>query len=581
MCGISGISGNLVNEEKFIFLSKSFLKRRGPNNFSIKKINNPSSLICHSRLSIIDLNERSNQPIKSRCGNYLLTYNGELYNFREIKRELINKGISFYTESDSEVFLLGLIHYGVKEFLFNKAEGMFAFALHDLDKNEIWLSRDNFGQKPLSFYFDDTKFLYASDSRIISKYLDINQVNLSSINGFLCLGYIPSANSFYNKITDAIPGAIYCYKNYSNSLKIYKKNQSKKKFFNNIDNSYYEFRDKLIESVEAVNEADVDVGIFLSSGLDSSLIALISKKILKKDPLCFSIGYGVRLEEGNDIKEFCKQNQLNLKIFGISKKEASKEFINYPKIYDRPMSDTSCALMSYLSKRASRFTKCVISGDGADELFWGYPIYRKYIKFNNINNFIPFKGILSELTIGSKLWKLLHTNNIESYFRYSSCCNGILTYNQANWESDINVEGDIFEYLPQNCLVKTDRASMHFGLEVRSPFLQPKMESCAKKISIKNKYLICKQKMFHRKMYRELSGNDYYLKKKKGFSFDRSFLEQEFKEKFNRSINISKKFLLNNGYDHKIIRRISENKLVKWRFFSLGLYLETLNLGID
>ena len=245
MCGISGISGNLVNEEKFIFLSKSFLKRRGPNNFSIKKINNPSSLICHSRLSIIDLNERSNQPIKSRCGNYLLTYNGELYNFREIKRELINKGISFYTESD------------------------------------------------------------------------------------------------------------------------------------------------------------------------------------------------------------------------------------------------------------------------------------------------------------------------------------------------INVEGDIFEYLPQNCLVKTDRASMHFGLEVRSPFLQPKMESCAKKISIKNKYLICKQKMFHRKMYRELSGSDYYLKKKKGFSFDRSFLEQEFKEKFNRSINISKKFLLNNGYDHKIIRRISENNLVKWRFFSLGLYLETLNLDID
>ena len=137
-------------------------------------------------------------------------------------------------------------------------------------------------EKPLSIYLDNNKLIYASDSRIISKYLNINKVNLNSINGFLCLGYIPSANSFYKKITDTIPGAIYHYKNNSNSLKIHNSKKHKQNIVSKIDTSYEDFKNKLIESVADVFEADVDVGIFLSSGLDSSLITLISKKILKR-----------------------------------------------------------------------------------------------------------------------------------------------------------------------------------------------------------------------------------------------------------------------------------------------------------
>ena len=142
MCGISGIIGEIKNKDEFILLSKDFLKRRGPDNFSFNLDIKRSSLICHSRLSLIDINSRSNQPFISKCGNYLISYNGELYNYKEIRNELMEYGFKFKTTSDTEVFLYGLIHFGVEKFLSEKVEGMFAFAMHDLNKNILWMARD-------------------------------------------------------------------------------------------------------------------------------------------------------------------------------------------------------------------------------------------------------------------------------------------------------------------------------------------------------------------------------------------------------------------------------------------------------
>ena len=211
MCGISGISGEIINKERFILLSKDFLNNRGPDNFSYNYLTEYESLICHSRLSLIDIKSRSNQPFFSNCGNYVLTYNGELYNYKDLKDELINNGFIFETSSDTEVFLYGLIHFGIETFLSEKVEGMFAFAFYDLRNKNLWLSRDNYGQKPLSYYIDNSKFLFASDSRIISNYLNTNNINIEAVKGFLCLGYIPSNDGFYKNIFDIYPGYIYKY----------------------------------------------------------------------------------------------------------------------------------------------------------------------------------------------------------------------------------------------------------------------------------------------------------------------------------------------------------------------------------
>ena len=278
-----------------------------------------------------------------------------------------------------------------------------------------------------------------------------------------------------------------------------------------------DFKEKLIYSVRDVYEADVDVGIFLSSGLDSSLIALISKFYLNKNPYCFSIGSGLKKDESDDIKQFCEKNSFKSLIFDIDAHQAAEEYIKYPEIYDRPMSDTSCALVSFLSKKAKKLTRCVISGDGADELFWGYPIYQKYIILNKLNKLLISKNYLNNFAKGSYLWKLLYTNPKDGYFRKSNATNGALEYSKYNWDCEISFEGDIYEYLPQNCLVKSDRASMFSSLEIRAPFLSKKMSTCSSNMNYQTKYLISKNKLFHRKLYKELSGQEYKINSKKRF----------------------------------------------------------------
>ena len=345
------------------------------------------------------------------------------------------------------------------------------------------------------------------------------------------------------------------------------------------DYSYKEFKNNLIESVKEVHIADVDVGIFLSSGLDSSLIALISKKILNKDPLCFSIGYGLKNDEGKDIEIFCKENNLRSNIFKISNIEAGKEFINYPEIYDRPMSDTSCALISFLSKKCYPQTRCVISGDGADELFWGYQRYLKYINFEKFSKNIQKKIFIEKFLIGKKIWKLFYENEIDAYFRFSNSTNGLIEYNSASWTSNHIVEGDIFEYLPQNCLVKSDRASMYSSLEIRSPFLSRKLYECNLNMSLKTKKIISKNKLFHRKFYQELTGKKYHSKEKKGFSFKNTDIGIIFPNIFKKSIKLSTIFLKINGYEDHIINKLTENNIVRWRLFCLGLYLEKINFS--
>ena len=576
MCGISGIIGDIKNKDKFVFLSKKFLKRRGPDNFSYKFNIDKRSLICHSRLSLIDINSRSNQPFLSKCGNYLLTYNGELYNYKDIRYELIKCGFKFDTNSDTEVFLYGLIYFGIEKFLSEKVEGMFAFAMHDLSKNILWLARDIHGQKPLCYSIDQSKFLFASDSRIISNYLNYKNINLDSINGFLCYGYIPSKNGFYKNIFDLFPGYIYKYDINSKGLDQFSFKEKNSYFLNTQYDSYKDFKEKLIFSVSDVFEADVDVGIFLSSGLDSSLIALISKYILKKDPICFSIGSGLKKDEADDIRKFCKENSLRSFLFNIEPKRLAEEYLKYPDIYDRPMSDTSCALISFLSNRASKYTRCVLSGDGADELFWGYPRYKKYFLLDKFNQIIFSNYLVNKFTIGTKLWKLIYKGPVEGFYRISNVSNGILSFNDSyrSWEQI--VDGDLYEYLPQNCLVKSDRASMFSSLEIRSPFLSKGMSNCSRNMNIKTKFNISKNKLFHRNFFEELSGKKYEINSKRGFSASTDTIYKFFPKEYISNVNRSVEFLGENGYESRLINKLIKNKIIEWRLFSLGLYLNKI-----
>ena len=576
MCGISGIIGEIKNKDEFILLSKDFLKRRGPDNFSFNLDIKRSSLICHSRLSLIDINSRSNQPFISKCGNYLISYNGELYNYKEIRNELMEYGFKFKTTSDTEVFLYGLIHFGVEKFLSEKVEGMFAFAMHDLNKNILWMARDIYGQKPLSYFIDQSKFLFASDSRILSNYLNKKEIELESINGFLCYGYIPSNSGFYKNIFDLFPGHIYKYDVNTKNLYNFSFNKKADNSSNKQCDSYKDFKEKLILSVKEVFEADVEVGILLSSGLDSSLIALISKYIINKDPVCYSLGSGLKKNEDEDVRKFCKKNSLKSLLFNIKPEQITEEYLKYPEIYDRPMSDTSSALISFLSKKISKYTRCVLSGDGADELFWGYPRYKKYFLFDKLNHLTFSKDFINKFVVGKKLWKLFYKNPVEGYFRISNASNGKLIFNNSytNWTKI--VDGDLYEYLPQNCLVKSDRASMFSSIEIRSPFLSKEMSICSKNIDFKTKYNISKNKLFHRKFYQEITGKEYKINSKRGFSANTNSIKEVLSNDYIINLEKSVQFLAESGYDHSLINQLIKNKQIQWRLFSLGLYLNSI-----
>jgi asparagine synthase (glutamine-hydrolysing) len=572
MCGISGIIdlNNKLGEEKINNILKGFnkiLHHRGPddNGTWVEK----HVGLAHTRLSIIDLSKNGHQPMISRNKKTILSYNGEIYNFRDLQQKLINKDLR--SNSDTEVLLEYYNEYGVDN-LIEKANGMFAFSIYDKIKNQLILARDKVGKKPLYYYHDNEYFIWGSEINIFKHSPIINKlkINHDAIGNYFNVGYIPNPLSIFDKINKIQPGEVL-------KLDLIKKSISKdkKRFINNqknlINNS---FEETIRDSVKIRTISDVPYGVFLSSGLDSSLVAATLKD-LNKNVDSFSIGI-----KNNDLIDESTASRRIAKTLGLNHNELildEKSLINYfPKItkaYGEPFADTSQIPTLILSEFAKKKITVALSGDGGDELFCGYNRYL-YLKKNElllkaffkINNYSFSRKLLKmlvnltflqrkDIKIFSKLRVLENSKSFEDIYsklvkiqssEIDIFKDGFKKFKNFYLKNQNNPNGnylvqmqnkDVENYLPDDILTKVDRASMQNSLEVRCPLLDFRLSSAIFE-NDNHKIKDGQSKIILRNMLKKFMDINLISKDKKGFAIPiKNWLNDGLFELVNDSIN--------------------------------------------
>lgn len=522
MCGITGIFAfNQVGRFNMINLSKATaaLENRGPNNQGL--YNNESVGLGHRRLSIIDTSAEANQPMTDITGRYKLIFNGEIYNFKELKSSLVAKGVAFSTSSDTEVLLYLLINEGSK--CFTKLNGFFAIAFYDIEQNTLLLARDRFGIKPLHIYQDEDKILFASELKSILAYGIDKKLNYEALHNYLQLNYLPGCISMIKGVSKISPGNYLIIKNKSVEEHTYY--QTKIHTTNStFEESKIEFKQILEKSVTDRLVADVPLGTFLSGGVDSSIISAIAAKSV--DNLqTFSIGYkdSPFFDETKYADQVAKHIGSHHTVFKLSNDDLFSHMFDVLDYIDEPFADSSALAVYILSKETKKNVTVALSGDGADELFAGYNKHAALFRMLHAGS---KENLASAL---SGLWKVLPksrnnklTNTFRQLDRFAKAAKmtpterywawaaigdkyyaSNLVKNEQNTEqvnanpftlNDAEKESindtllaDLNMVLPGDMLTKVDLMSMANSLEVRVPFLDHQVVDFAFRISSEHK----------------------------------------------------------------------------------------------
>jgi len=609
MCGIIGFSW----EDKTLLKEAcDSLEHRGPDSkgyYSDKDIS-----LGHRRLSIIDLSERANQPMSNEDGSIWTIYNGEIYNFQELRTELEKKGHKFKSSSDTEVIIHGYEEWGLD--CVKKFNGMFAFGLWDSNKKSLFLARDRLGQKPLFYAKIENKIIFASEIKALLKcsYLK-REINLNAVNYFLTFSYIPSQETIYREIYQLLPGHILTYKNNKTDITKYWDLEFEE---NNKNKRYYlgQIESLLNDSIEKIAISDVPLGVFLSGGLDSSLItALITQNVKKVKT--FSIGFGER-----EFNETCYAREI-ADYLGTDHKEfivESSSIKILPKMiyhFDQPFADPSALPFYYLSKLTRKHVKVALSGDGADELFAGYRRYlgsymENKVKFIpppvrklliNINSKIPISRKKYDLSkYISKTLKGANLKSDEKHLYYMShfddklkgelykkklketkSCKLIFNSYLKNLKSNNSLDKaqylDIKTYLPDDILVKTDRMSMAHSLEVRCPFLDHRLFELISKTPTNLRLNGIKTKFILKKFAESYIPKKIIYRKKGGFSVPLNmWFDNELKD-ITSNLLTSKDIENREYFNIPEIRKIINNHLNRKNEYSIQLWT-LLNLEL-
>jgi asparagine synthase (glutamine-hydrolysing) len=538
MCGITGFfsSNNNFSESNLRSMTQK-LYHRGPNAGGYF-----FDSICglgHRRLSILDLSEQANQPMHS--SNFVIVYNGEVYNFNEIAKDL---QLNLTTSSDSEVILQAFIKKGI-DFV-HELNGMFALAIYDKQKQELYLLRDRIGIKPLYYFWDGNKFAFASELKSLSQ---LNQeINPAAIHDFLHLGYIPTPKSIYKNIFKLPAGSW---------LKISKLGLEIKKYWDLKDNISQNTLTSEIEATEQLHNllqssvkyrliSDVPLGIFLSGGIDSSLVAALAANLSNTKINTFSIGFKEsQFNESEFAKKVANHLDTNHDEFMISTTEAKQLIPNLVDIYDEPFADSSAIPTMLVSKLAKEYVTVVLGGDGGDELFFGYGMYQwaqrlsnpflktfrkpisnilkllkanKYQKASELFNYPDEHNLRNHifsqeqsLFSNQELTKLLTNPCIETPNTVINC-NRILTVMEKQALFDLEY------YLPDELLVKVDRATMQHSLEARVPLLDYRVIEFALNLSPKLKYKNGISKYLLKQILYKYIPKEFFNRPKCGFS---------------------------------------------------------------
>ena len=509
MCGIGGIINinNSKIDPEIANSIKTSLEHRGPDNSSIKHISESVSLI-HTRLAIIDIDKRSNQPFHSEDMRYWIVFNGEIYNYKEIRTELEVQGFKFSTSGDTEVLLKGFIHY--KEKILNKLRGQFAFAIYDTISKETFIARDRVGIKPLYYSKYKEWLIIGSEMKTIdSTKLVPFSPDTESYLSYMRHLCVPGSNTGNKNISKVKPGEyiLFSADGKSNSVKYWDPFSIKI----NSEITYIEAKERveelLIESVEYRKISDVEVGLFLSGGLDSSFIGKLMKDSSSSKLHGFNIDYEEHFEGYSGEVTEAEYASSNIDIELIKEKikygDFKKLLNNYSGYQDDLNGDEVGIPLYFLGKSArSKGVTVVQVGEGADELFYGYEHWLKFIRLNKLVK--PIRNTNSKFSRFSS-----HRLNLLSNIIYgrTSFAGGALGFNLTeinklveggvpnNSESLNYVDRKWDEYfsrddaelskwmtlidldirLPELLLMRMDKLVMQSGVETRVPFLDHKV----------------------------------------------------------------------------------------------------------
>jgi len=500
MCGINGFN---FRDEKLIKVMNNRIRHRGPDDEGFYLDENVS--LGHRRLSIIDLSEKGRQPLFNENKSICLIFNGEIYNFRELRRELEKRGHKLYSKTDSEVILHLYEDYG-KDCL-KSLNGIFAFAIWDTRKKELFLARDRIGVKPLYYYYKDNKFIFSSEIKAILEHPIKKEINLEAFNHYFRLLYVPAPLTMLKDVYK-LPQAHYLMlktgsaKGGPNFQKLeirkywdiddFKDMKSKEEIIERI-------RELTKESVEGQLISDRPVGIFLSGGIDSTSVLGITSRLLSDKIKTFTVGFEIY----DPNKKFVQDILLARQTSQYYQTEHHELFVNSKDILDNiatvfyhmdePVAEPTQVATFLLSKLAKKEVAVVLGGDGGDELFGGYKrYYYSYILSKYwITKFFPFlKSKLhtkfmfqKEEEISKILNEEINQTRITSKFFKEKY---LRQYSVPDFEK-LFMLIDLKTWLADESLMRTDKTTMAFGLEQRVPFLDHRLAELAMKIPSKYK----------------------------------------------------------------------------------------------
>jgi asparagine synthase (glutamine-hydrolysing) len=564
MCGITGVIA--FTNEGNQYLDKigdavAALRHRGPDGEGIFR--GEKVALGHTRLAIIDTSSAAAQPFTSTDGKFTIVFNGEIFNYRELRTALEKEGVQFRTESDTEVLLALFIRD--RGNMLDRLNGFFAFAIWNHEQKNLFIARDRYGEKPLYCLCHDDFFAFGSEIKALLVYEKERIVQDRSLQYYLQLNYLPPWESMLKGIAPVQPGAFTVLPHRENARYV-------TKHWYELPNkntipvpSYAAARQKLAELLESAVDlrlvADVPVGSFLSGGIDSSIVAALAKKH-KRDLETFSIGFADEpyFDETEFAEAVAKHIGSRHHVFSLRNSDLLDSLHEFLANCDEPFADSSALAVNILSKETRKHITVALSGDGADELFAGYNKHRAefMVQQGGLRNSLLRSGkpLLDMLpasrnsTTGNRIRQLkrfsegLALSGEERYWRWASYCaeqdadallahppvllmtekkkkeqmlRDIISWQEEHKSINRILHGDMKLVLPGDMLVKVDRSSMLHGLEVRTPFLDYRLVEFVMGLPAEYKIDATEQKKILKDTFRDLLPAAIFTRRKQGF----------------------------------------------------------------
>jgi asparagine synthase (glutamine-hydrolysing) len=558
MCGICGIysfTGEVNNSQHLITTAIKALEKRGPE-VQGQYISEPV-VLGHSRLSIIDTSEAANQPFSDESGNYTIVFNGEIYNFRQLRKSLESKGTNFRTHSDTEVLLKWIIEKGPDGI--NDLQGFFSFALYNRNKQSLLLARDRFGIKPFLYYRDESRLLFASEMKAMIALGIPKEIDYTSLQVYFQLNYIPAPWSIYRNVLKLMPGHYMQIEGGNIKTTLYYEipfPETGKILNISYEDAQQTLKQKLEEAVAKRLVSDVPLGAFLSGGIDSSIIVALATKHVNKLNT-FSIGFRDEpmFDETRYANSVAKMHKTNHTVFSLTTSDLLECLYNVLDYTDEPFADSSALAVYILSRETKSKVTVALSGDGADELFAGYNkhmaewrVYNPGILSGVLKLAHPLLAHLPQSRsnyLGNKIRQMhrfgkgMNMLPRDRYWRWAAFTDedypGKLLLNQLNdieyrerkeqlikfgsSQNDVNqtLYNDMKLVLPNDMLTKVDMMSMANSLEVRVPFLDHDLVNFV--FSLPQEYKIDRhnRKKVLKDAFRDLLPSDLHNRSKQGF----------------------------------------------------------------